>query len=97
MVGILNDDLLCYFAQETGMPALKSEERKMVSVQGEKAIFTNEEIKKVKQVHQTGVTLIGFSNLRDFNHWSWYRSPGTLHYNAAPIETILNSLPGTAK
>ena len=44
------------------MPVLKSEERKMIQIRGEKAVFTKEEIKQVKQVHEKGMQILGFLN-----------------------------------
>lgn len=62
------------------MPVLKSEDRKMAMIQGEKAIFTSEEIKQAKQGFERGVKLIGFMDTSDFNHFSWYRSGGYFLY-----------------
>lgn len=57
------------------MPVLKSEERKVATVQGENAVFTKDELKQAKQTYEPGLTLVGFFNQGDFNHFSWYRSP----------------------
>lgn len=42
------------------MPVLKSEERRMVEVQGEQIVFTKDELKQAKQFNERGMHLIGF-------------------------------------
>lgn len=62
------------------MPVLKSEERKMVSVQGETAVFTAQEMKEIKIVGEPGLKILGYINSRDFDPLIWYRSPGYFLY-----------------
>ncbi|CAL8106848.1 unnamed protein product [Orchesella dallaii] len=68
------------FRANTGMPVLKSEERKMIAVRGEKVVLTNEEVKQVKYVHEPGVKLVCFLNKQNFNQFNWYKSPGYFMY-----------------
>jgi non-homologous end joining protein Ku len=57
------------------MPVLKSEEQKMANVQGEKVVFTDQEIKTIKTGQEPGVTILGYMMARDFDNLLWYRSP----------------------
>jgi hypothetical protein len=53
----------------------------MVEVQGEKAVFTPQEIKDIKySVGSTGLKLLGFLNAEAFDSFKWYRSPGYFLY-----------------
>jgi len=49
-------------------------------VQGEKAVFTHQEVKELKYVHETGIKLIGFLNKDIFDNFTWFRSPGYFLY-----------------
>ncbi|ODN06020.1 X-ray repair cross-complementing protein 5 [Orchesella cincta] len=72
----LIDNTVNEFHTETGMPVLKSEEKKMLVVGGEKVVFDKVEIKQVKYVYESGVSLICFLNKQNFDQFKWFRSSG---------------------
>jgi ATP-dependent DNA helicase 2 subunit 1 len=68
------------FRADTGMPVLKSEQVSVVEVQGEKAVFTKEELSTSKYTSTTGLTLLAFLDQSKFDQFQWFRCNGYFLY-----------------
>lgn len=62
------------------MPVLKSEQVSVVSIQGENAVFTKDELKSTKYAHETGITILAFLDEAKFDQFKWFRSGGYFLY-----------------
>jgi len=69
-----------YYTQDTGVPILKSEERKVMQVSGERAVFTPQEIKSVKDVYKSGFKVLGYMDVAKLDYLKWFRSDGYFLY-----------------